>query len=217
MRAIGLHIEGLRSVARFHATALRAVARGNPVVALKTGSSSIAAALTVSHTRSLSGPDALYDALFARCGMIRVESPPEMLESPKFLVISGVPGANRVAGFTCSGGGATMLADRAEKIGLNFPPVPQATRPALAALLPPIATVSKPLDYTTPIWGDPVRTEPVFADTMDQTEAAAAVLVQDYPVPGLDESLVDYRNDAGAFIAAAKARGLPVAVLATLQ
>ncbi len=66
VRAIGLHIEGLRSVARFHDTALRAVAKGIPVVALKTGSSSIGASLTVSHTGSLSGSDALYDALFDR-------------------------------------------------------------------------------------------------------------------------------------------------------
>jgi acyl-CoA synthetase (NDP forming) len=217
VRAIGLHIEGLRSIARFHDTALRAVAKGIPVVALKTGASSIGASLTVSHTGSLSGSDALYDALFTRCGVIRVETPPEMMETLKFLVLAGVPKTNRVAGFTCSGGGATMLADRAEKIELSFPPVPQGTRAALTDLLPPIATVSNPLDYTTPIWGDPVRTGPVFAEAMDQTKAAAAVLVQDYPAPGLDESQVYYRNDAGAFIAAAKARGLPVAVLATLH
>ncbi len=217
VRAIGLHIEGLRSVARFHDTALRAVAKGIPVVALKTGSSSIGASLTVSHTGSLSGSDALYDALFARCGVIRVETPPKLLETLKFLVLAGIPKSNRVAGFTCSGGGATMLADRAEKIGLSFPAVPQETRAALTSLLPPIATVSNPLDYTTPIWGDPVRTGPVFAEAMDQTKAAAAVLVQDYPAPGLDESQVYYRNDAGAFIAAANARDLPVAVLATLH
>ncbi len=217
VRAIGLHIEGLRNVARFHETALRAMAKGIPVVALKTGSSRIGAALTVSHTGSLSGSDALYDALFARCGVIRVETPPDLLETLKLLVVSGAPKSNRIAGFTCSGGGATMLADRAERIGLVFPPVPAETRPALAALLPSIATVSNPLDYTTPIWGDPARTGPVFAAAMDQTAAAAAVLVQDYPAPGLDESQGHYRADAGAFIDAAKARGLPAAVLATLH
>jgi acyl-CoA synthetase (NDP forming) len=217
VRAIGLHIEGLRSVARFHQAALRANLKGIPVVALKTGSSSIGASLTVSHTGSLSGSDTLYDALFARCGVIRVETPPELMETLKFLVLAGIPAANRVAGFTCSGGGATMLADQAERNGLFFPPVPDGTRAALTALLPPIATVSNPLDYTTPIWGDPLKTQPVFAEAMDQTKAAAAVLVQDYPAPGLDESLVYYRADAGAFITAATERGLPMAILATLH
>jgi acyl-CoA synthetase (NDP forming) len=217
VRAIGLHIEGLRSIPRFHDAAVKAAQLGIPIVALKTGSSSIGASLTVSHTGSLSGSDALYDALFARTGVIRVATPPELIETLKFLVISGVPAANRVAGFTCSGGGATMLADRAEKIGLDFPRIPQDRAMDLAALLPAIATVSNPLDYTTPIWGDASRTAPVFANAMELVEAAAAVLVQDYPAPGLDESQVYYRNDAGAFLSAAKVCGLPAAVLATLH
>src|SRR5690606_37837779 len=121
------------------------------------------------------------DALFGRCGVIRVETPPDLIETLKFLVLAGVPAANRVAGFTCSGGGATMLADRAERIGLEFPPVPPDGLARLAGMLPAIATVSNPLDYTTPIWGDTDRTAPVFAATMDLTRAAAAVLVQDYP------------------------------------
>lgn len=217
VRAIGLHIEGLRSVARFHDVALRANANGIPVVALKTGASHIGASLTVSHTGSLSGSDTLYDALFVRCGVIRVETPPELMETLKFLVHSGVPEANRVAGFTCSGGGATMLADRAERIGLTFPSVPDTTRATLIGLLPPVATVSNPLDYTTPIWGNPALTGPVFAEAMDQTRAAAAVLVQDYPAPDLDESQICYRNDAEAFIASAREREIPSAILTTLH
>jgi acyl-CoA synthetase (NDP forming) len=52
---------------------------------------------------------------------------------------------------------------------------------------------------------------------MDQVNAAAAVLVQDYPAPGLDESQIYYRNDAEAFIASAKVRAIPSAILATLH
>ena len=217
VRAVGLHIEGLRSVTGFHDVALRANQKGIPIVALKTGTSVIGSALTVSHTGSLSGADDLYDALFTRVGVIRVETLPEMMETLKFLVLAGVPRANRVAGFTCSGGGATMLADRAERIGLVFPAVPARVQPDLAALLPPIATVSNPLDYTTPIWGQAERTAPVFTRAMDLTEAAATVLVQDYPALGLDESAPYYRTDAEAFLVAARARGLPAAILATLH
>jgi acyl-CoA synthetase (NDP forming) len=217
VRAIGLHIEGLRDVARFARIAAEALERGVPIVALKTGSSQIGASLTVSHTGSLSGTDDLYDALFARTGVIRVRSPAQLVETLKFLCIAGAPAGNRVAGFTCSGGGATMLADHAETIGLGFPPFEGAARDRLAALLPPIATVSNPLDYTTPIWGDPARTGPVFATAMALAEADAAVLVQDYPAPGLDESHGYYFADAEAFCAAAKARGIPAAICATFS
>ena len=216
VRAIGMHIEGLRDVPRFAAAALCAAEKGVPLVALKTGSSQIGASLTVSHTGSLSGTDDLYDALFARVGVIRVKSPSQLLETLKFLCVAGAPSGNRVAGFTCSGGGATMLADHAEAIGLGFPAFGPAERAALLPLLPDIATVSNPLDYTTPIWGDASKTGPVFASAINGLQADSAVLVQDYPAAGLDESKPYYRADAGAFIAAAKARGIPAAICATL-
>ncbi len=216
VRAIGIHIEGLRDVRAFEAACLKALDRGVPVVALKTGSSKIGASLTVSHTGSLSGADDLHNALFDRCGVIRVKNPSELLETLKFLCVAGAPKGNRVAGFTCSGGGATMLADHAETIGLNFPSFDQAARAELAALLPPIATVSNPLDYTTPIWGQPAITGPVFGRAMALAEADVTLLVQDYPAEGLDESKVYYLNDAKAFTEVARGQGIPAAICATL-
>lgn len=216
VRAIGLHIEGLSDVPAFARAALRALERGTPIVALKTGRSAIGAALTVSHTGSLAGADTLWQALFQRLGIIEVSSPAQMLETLKLLCVSGAPAGRGVAGFTCSGGGATMLADRAETIGMAFPPFDAQAREDLTALLPDIATVSNPLDYTTPIWGQPARTEPVFARAMARDDVQAAILVQDYPAAGLDEQQIFYRNDALAFARAARARGLPAAICATL-
>jgi acyl-CoA synthetase (NDP forming) len=216
VRAIGVHIEGIRDARRFEAACLKALDLGVPVVALKTGKSRIGASLTVSHTGSLSGSDDLHEALFARCNVIRVKNPSELVETLKFLCISGAPAGGRVAGFTCSGGGATMLADHAESIGLSFPEFTVTAREEIAALLPPIATVSNPLDYTTPIWGQPDRTAPVFDSSITLLGADAALLVQDYPAEGLDESRVYYLNDAKAFIAAARARGIPAAICSTL-
>ena len=43
-----------------------------------------------------------------------------------------------------------------------------------------------------------------------------AVLVQDYPLEGLDESKDSYLNDAREFIAAMRAAGVPAAVCSTL-
>ena len=157
VRAIGLHIEGLQDIPHFERAALKALSKGIPVVALKTGSSIIGAELTVSHTGSLSGSAELYEALFARTGVISVTNPSQFLETLKFLCVVGAPKGRRLAGFTCSGGGATMLADYGEKIGLTFPAVDSAQQSELTALLPDIATVSNPLDYTTPIWGQAER------------------------------------------------------------
>ena len=215
VRAIGIHIEGLQDVHAFERGARRALEAGKPIVALKSGTSKIGGQLTVSHTGSLSGTDDLYQALFDRLGIIRVHNPAALLETLKFICVSGLPKGNRIAGFTCSGGGATMLADHAEKIGLDFAQPSNAAATKLRDRLPDIATVSNPLDYTTPIWGDPERVPPVFnallADGYD-----SAILVQDYPLPELDDSKVFYLNDAKSFIASATRSGIPATVCSTL-
>ncbi len=215
VRAFGLHIEGLKDVAQFEHAALKALALGKPIVALKTGTSRLGSALTVSHTGSLSGTEDLYNALFDRLGIIRVDEPAQLLETVKFLCVSGVPKGMRVAGLTCSGGGATMLADHAEKLQLEFVPPTEETARLLRLQLPTTATVSNPLDYTTPIWGLPEKTLPVF-ETLLNDDYDAAVIVQDYPAAGLDESKVYYRNDTLSFVTAARASKLAAAVCSTL-
>ena len=216
VRAIGLHIEGLQDVPRFERAALKALSKGIPVVVLKTGSSTIGSELTISHTGSLSGSAELYEALFARTGIISVSNPSQFLETLKFLCVVGAPKSKNLVGFTCSGGGATMLADYAEKIDLSFLPVDPVQEIELAALLPKIATVSNPLDYTTPIWGQEDLTYPVFSKAISAVEAGSAVLVQDYPAEGLDNSKVFYQLDAIAFARATKESGLPAAICATI-
>ena len=51
----------------------------------------------------------------------------------------------------------------------------------------------------------------LFSDPYD-----AAILLQDYPLPGLDESKQLYLNDAMAFVDAAAAKGIPAAIASTL-
>ena len=215
VRAIGLHIEDVPDVARFAEAVGRAAGAGVPVVALKTGVSEIGASLTLGHTGALSGADDLYRALFDRLGVVRVSTPAQMLETLKFLCIAGVPDGDRIAGLTCSGGAAAMLADHAEEIGLRFPRPSGPAAERLAQRLPHTATVSNPLDYTTPIWGSPERVRPVF-EALLEDPYDAAVIVQDYPLEGLDESKPSYLADARSFIAATRAAGLPAAVCSTL-
>ena len=215
VRAIGLHVEEITDVARFSAAVRKAVAAQVPVVALRTGVSEIGARLVASHTGALSGADDLYQALFDRLGVIRVSTPAELLETLKLLCVAGVPGGDRVAAFTCSGGAAAMLADHVQGLGLQFPPPSEPTAERLAQCLPHTATVSNPLDYTTPIWGMPERVRPVF-DAMLADPCDVALIVQDYPLEGLDESRDSYLSDARSFIAAARAAGVPAAVCSTL-
>ena len=108
-----------------------------------------------------------------------------------------------------------MLADHADKIGLNFPPPAPETANKLKELLPSIATVSNPLDYTTPIWGDMERLPPVLAAVLGDPYAAA-IMVQDYPLPELNEGKQPYLNDAMSFAEATRTAEIPAIVCSTL-
>ena len=82
-------------------------------------------------------------------------------------------------------------------------------------LLPKIANVSNPLDYTTPIWGFPEKTYPVFIEAIKRSKAGTAILVQDYPAPGLEDSKISYLNDAKAFIEASARLKISSAICST--
>ncbi len=215
VRAIGLHIEAIRDTEKFANAAMRAIERNIPIVALKTGVSEIGARLTASHTGSLSGTDNTYSAFFQRLGICRVATPSEFVELLKFLTVAGVPAGPKIAGFTCSGGGATMLADYAAPLELDFVQPSSHTAAALTERLPHTATVTNPLDYTTPIWGDYERTLPVFKCLLEDGYDSA-VLIQDYPAAGLDESKPYYRADSDSFISACQTANIPAAICSTL-
>ncbi len=215
VRAIGLHIEGLKDVKAFSRIAHKALKLNKPIVMLKAGTSKIGSQLTVSHTGSLSGTNELYQALMDRLGIISVTNPAQLLETLKLICVSGILFGKRIMGFTCSGGGATMLADYAEQIDLEFPQPSTKAETVLAKKLPIIANVSNPLDYTTPIWGLPEKLTPVF-DAALTDSYDTALIVQDYPLPGCDESKPTYLSDAKSFISAVSKSGIPGVVCATL-
>ncbi len=213
--AIGLYIEGLRDVGKFTAAAIKALKAGKPIVAQKVGTSAIGAQSTITHTGSLSGADDLYQALFDRLGVIRVDSTVTMIETLKLVTIAGVPKGGRLAGLTCSGGDSTMLADGAEPLGLTFSQPSADVARRLEDILPPIATVANPLDYTTPLWGFEEPLTRAFG-TMFEDGYDAAIMVEDYPVLVGGDSYKPYLADARAFEAATKAAGIPGVVCSIL-
>jgi acetyl-CoA synthetase len=178
--AIGLHLEGLGSVARFSQACLAARAAGVPIVALKTGASAKGAALTLSHTSSLAGADALVDALFTRYGVARAHDPATFLETLKLLHVSGPLRAGRITSASCSGGEASLTADLAEAAGLETPDFPAATQAALEDVLGPRVNVANPLDYHTYIWGDLAATTACFS-AMLSAGFEASLLILDFP------------------------------------
>ncbi|WP_339907395.1 acetate--CoA ligase family protein [Pseudomonas guineae] len=178
--AIGLHLEGLKNVPGFAKAAHKALEKGIPIIALKTGVSQIGAELALSHTSSLAGSDALYDALFDRLGVIRVSGPVSFVETLKAAACGHLPAGPSLAAMACSGGDAGLIADYAERNGLSLPPLDDKQRSELVQVLPNYANIVNPLDFTTAIWGDREALDSML-DSVLRSPADAALLVLDYP------------------------------------
>ncbi|GGJ93530.1 hypothetical protein GCM10007063_15130 [Lentibacillus kapialis] len=152
--AIGLHIEGLGNVEKFMQAAKTALEKGIPLVAFKTGVSEVGGQVTLSHTSSLAGSDDLYQALFKRFNICRVDSLSAFLETLKLFSIAGTFEGRELGALTCSGGESAIIADIAEKKGFALPNVTLRQKEELSSLLTTFEHVSNPLDYNTSIWGD---------------------------------------------------------------
>jgi acetate---CoA ligase (ADP-forming) len=212
--AIGLHIEGLRDPAAFAAAMVKARNHRKPVIALKTGRSEQGARVTMSHTSSLAGSDALYDALFERYGLARVTTITEFVETLKFLHHGGALAGGRCVSMSCSGGEAALVADLALDRKLSFPPFAPETAAKVAATLNAYVAIDNPLDYHTFIWGDRDKLTATFAAVL-AGGFDVGMLILDTPTgPGINTA--GWLLATEAMIDAAARTGARSAVVATL-
>jgi acyl-CoA synthetase (NDP forming) len=204
--AIGLFLEAVRDPQLFASVAARAHARGVPVVALQTGRSAAGAAIATSHTGSMSGRAAAYDAMFERYGVATVRTPAELLETLKLLDSGGRLSGSRIVSLSCSGGEASLVADRAERSALRFEPFAEEHRERIEATLTELVSVSNPFDYHTFMWGDREAMAQCFAAVMDGPQDATMLVLDAPPSPDNDPSSWYVAADALADAAAATGR-----------
>jgi len=212
--AIGIHMEGLDDIPAFSRVAITAMQRKVPLVVLKAGSSALGARTAMSHTSSLTGPDGLYDALFARYGIARVFDVSALLETCKFLHVHGAIYGKRIASASCSGGEASLIADLAQRHGLEMPDLPTSARGALEQVLGNAVTVANPLDYHTYIWGNFEASEACFKGFMS-CRFDAHILVLDHPRPDRCDA-ASWASTVSAFISARAAQSGVACVLSSL-
>ena len=202
--AVGIHTESIVDPIAFGRAALACRDTRTPVVVLKTGRSKEAERITSSHTAALAAPAAAYDALFERYGVATAESVPDFMTTLGLLdTIGPIPG-NRLVSLSCSGGEAALVADRSVHYPVAFPAFGPEHRDRIAATLPPLVTITNPLDYHTFIWGDEAALERCFTAVV-AGPLDAAMLVIDWPSEGNDDT--DWWPTLRAFATAADRAG----------
>ncbi len=130
-------------------------ARANrkPVVFMKVGRSEVGAQAASSHTASLAGEDAIYDAVLRQYGAYRARSTEQMLDIAYACRPRIYPVGKRLGIVSISGGAGVLMADAAEDYGLDVAPMPQDMQDELKSLLP-FASPRNPVDVTAQFFND---------------------------------------------------------------
>ncbi|MBL6954138.1 MAG: acetate--CoA ligase family protein [Alphaproteobacteria bacterium] len=158
---IAAYIEGTRKPERLMQAFTAARANGKAVVMMKVGSSEVGAVAASSHTASLAGADAIYDAMFRQYGVCRVYSMDEMLDVASAASAGQFPDRNRLGIVTISGGIGVLTSDIAALHDLEVPELPAKAQKALKQLMP-LAAVRNPVDTTAQMLND----MPVFEGSL---------------------------------------------------
>lgn len=179
-RVIGLFLETSRQPDRMIAAFRKAADRNIPIVAVKVGRTELAAQLGVSHSGALAGSDAVYDAVFDRYGVQRVD---DMEQLATALIMFAQPHPVAAGGIVTihdSGGERQLLIDAAAKLDAPLTEISSRTRERLEALLDPGLPAVNPLD----VWsaggpGYEDRLEDCFAALLQDQDAALGAVVHD--------------------------------------
>ncbi|MBM3531659.1 MAG: acetate--CoA ligase family protein [Alphaproteobacteria bacterium] len=152
-KVIAAYVEGIKDRDRFLGALENARRAKKPVVMMKVGRSAVGAAAAASHTASLAGSDVIYDAALKQLGVHRAETTEEMLDAVYAATRGIFPETDRLGIVTISGGAGVLMADAAERHGVDVAPMPEAAQVRLKSILP-FAAVRNPVDTTAQFFND---------------------------------------------------------------
>src|SRR3979411_2410482 len=143
-----LFIEGIRDTEKFLAAARRAAEIGKPVIVTKVGRSGAGERAAASHTASMAGWSAAYDAVFAKYGFIISNDLDEAVTIAAVLTTNPLPKGDRVGVLTVSGGAGIWGADSVSMQGWQVPELSESIQAEIRALIPSYGAARNPIDVT---------------------------------------------------------------------
>jgi acyl-CoA synthetase (NDP forming) len=172
-----LFIEGIRDVEKFLAAARRAAEAGKPVIVTKVGRSGAGERAAASHTASMAGWSAAYDAVFAKYGFIVSNDLDEAVTIAAVLTTNPMPQGDRVGVLTVSGGAGIWGADTVSMQGLQVPELSESIQAEIRALIPSYGSARNPIDVTAQgVHSGGLQKSIDLLSTSDEVDAVLVVL-----------------------------------------
>ncbi|WP_233236677.1 acetate--CoA ligase family protein [Bordetella sp. LUAb4] len=143
-------IEGCRDGDVLRRALLKAAAAAKPVILMKVGASARGQQAAATHTGAIAGNDRVFDAVARECGAWRASSIEQMLDIAYLCTHLPRPANARAGVLTVSGGIGVLMADDAERYGVEMPALPAAVQDHVHERVP-FAIGANPLDTTAQI------------------------------------------------------------------
>jgi acetyltransferase len=154
-KVIAAVIEGFKDGAKFIEAAELALAHQKPLIILKIGETEVGQKAAASHTGSMTGSDAVIDAVFSQKGVIRVHNYDELFQTASLFSKGRIPQGGKVGILTSTGGGGIIMADYYTKLGLTVPEPSLETQDLASKEIAAFGKVANPFDLTGQIFSDP--------------------------------------------------------------
>ncbi len=172
-----LFIESIRDVDAYLAAARRAAEIGKPVIVTKVGRSGAGERAAASHTASMAGWSAAYDAVFAKYGFIISNDLDEAVTIAAMLTSNPLPKGDRVAVITVSGGAGIWGADTVVMQGFQVPELSASLQAEIRKLLPSYGATGNPIDVTAQgVHSGGLQRSIDLLDASDEVDAILVVL-----------------------------------------
>ncbi len=145
-RSIVIYMESIGD-ARAFLSAAREVALTKPIILIKAGRTEAAAKAATSHTGALAGSDAVMEAAFQRCGVLRVNRISELFNMAEVLAKRQCrPQGPRLTIITNAGGPGVLATDALVSTGGKLAELADETIARLDTCLPPHWSHGNPID-----------------------------------------------------------------------
>jgi 4-hydroxybutyrate---CoA ligase (ADP-forming) len=144
-KVIVMYLEDIRNARRFMEIAKKITTeREKPIIVLKSGRTAEGAKAAASHTGALGGSDVNYEAAFAQCGVIRVDTMGELFDLATAFSKQPLPNGNVVI-VSNAGGPAIISTDACSRYGLKMADI-SSIRDEIASVIPTYGSPRNPVD-----------------------------------------------------------------------
>jgi acyl-CoA synthetase (NDP forming) len=149
------YIEGFKDGRRFLKIA-EEVSKKKPIIAIKAGRTQAGVRAAASHTASIAGSDAIFDAACKQAGIIRAGSLDEMLNIGIAFLRQPIPRSRKLGIVTAGGGWGVLAADACAERGFDLVKLPDEVIKELDTFLPAWWNRGNPVDLVAGSFADAV-------------------------------------------------------------